>query len=79
MEWNIIHGNRARQPRSSSPKRRELALLVLKTKLFFFLIQVFFWYNKAFVCPLFGGFDEILHSMMIFPSGCALQKYHHFG
>ena len=47
MGWNIIRGNHARQPRSSSPKRREFALFVLKVKLFLFLIQVFFRYNKA--------------------------------
>ncbi len=59
MGWNIIRGNHAWQPRSSSPKRREFALFVLKIKLFFFLIQVFFRYNKAFIYPPLGGFYEI--------------------
>ena len=39
MGWNIIHGNRARQPCCGSPKRREFALFVLKIKLFFFYSQ----------------------------------------
>ena len=66
MGWNIIRCNHARQPRTSSPKRREFALFVLKVKLFFFLIQVFFRYNKAFIYLPLGGFGEILPSMMIF-------------
>ncbi len=41
MGWNITRGNHARQPHSSSPKWREFALLVLKIRLFFLLIQVF--------------------------------------
>jgi hypothetical protein len=66
MGWNIINGNHARQPRSSFPKRREFALFVLKIKLFFFLIQVLFRYNKGLIYPPLGGFGEILPSMMIF-------------
>ncbi len=62
MGWISIRGNQARQSRSSLPKRREFALFVLKIKLFFFLIQVFFRYNR-------GRFGEILPEMMIL--------YHH--
>ncbi len=65
MGWNIIRGNHARTPRSGSPKKREFALFVLKIKLFFFLIQVFFRYNKSFIYHPLGRFGKILPSMMI--------------
>ena len=52
MAWNIIRGNHARQPRSSSPKRREFAL-------YFFCIIKHLYTLRS------GRFDEILPSMMI--------------
>ncbi len=45
-------------------KGQNFALFVLKIKLFFFLIQVFFRYNKAFIYHPLGRFGEILPSCM---------------
>ncbi len=56
MGWNIIRGNHARQPRSSSPKRREFSLFVLKIKLLFFsksnFSKVFQDILNIFICTV---------------------------
>ena len=68
MGWNIIRGNHVRQPRSSSPKRRELALFVLKIKMAsnfsFFSIQVLFQYNSP---REISSFRAIFHRIPLAP------------
>ena len=66
MGWYIIRGNHARQPCSSSPKRRNLHwLFVLKIKIFcFFRSKYFFGIIKHLYTLLSGLFGEILPEMM---------------
>ena len=57
MGWNIIRGNHAWQPRSSSPQRREFVLFVLKIKLLFLFQSKFFFYQVS-NSRLFGKLER---------------------
>jgi hypothetical protein len=59
MGWNIIRGNHARQPRSSSPKSHPIILFSIL--LFFSQIvqSIYFWYFKAVIYPPIGDSQNI--------------------
>ncbi len=73
MGWNIIRGNHARQPRSSSPKRREFALFVFKIKVL-----------KIFNPSIFFSIIKHLYTLRLGDSAKSYPKRnddvdHHFG